>query len=108
MNMDRTLARTIAKFATVIVIVLSLGCRTNETPEHQVTDAKIMADVKAKLATGLGAATVTNVSVNTTNGVVTLSGIVHNPEEQAKAIEIAKSVPSVVKVNDSLQVAGGS
>lgn len=108
MNMDRTLARTIAKFATVIVLAASVGCRTNETPENQVTDAKITTDVKAKLVEGLGASTVTNISVNSTNGVVTLSGIVHNSTEQAKAIEIAKGVSNVVRVNDSLQVSGGS
>jgi len=96
------------QFMTVIALLLAVGCRTNETPENQVTDAKILGDVKAKLAEGIGASSVTNISVNATNGVVTLSGTVHNTAEQAKAVEIAKSVPTVTRVNDSLQITGGT
>jgi len=108
MNRNRTLALTIIQFMTVIAFLLAVGCRTNETPENQVTDAKILTDVKAKLAEGIGASSVTNISVNATNGVVTLSGTVHNTAEQAKAVEIAKSVPNVTRVNDSLQITGGT
>jgi osmotically-inducible protein OsmY len=108
MKRGRLLALTVMKFALMSVLLTAVGCRTNETPEHQVTDAKILADVKAKLVEGLGASSVTNISVNSTNGVVTLSGIVHNSAEQAKAIEITKGVPNVVRVNDSLQVTGGT
>jgi osmotically-inducible protein OsmY len=108
MNMGRSLTLPITKFATIIVLLLAVGCRTNETPENQVTDAKITTDVKAKLVEGLGASTMTNISVNCTNGVVTLSGLVHNSAEQAKATEIAKGVPNVVRVNDSLQLSGGT
>ena len=104
----RTLAFTMMQFMTVIALLLVVGCRTNETPENQVTDAKILTDVKAKLAEGIGASSVTNISVNATNGVVTLSGTVHNSAEQAKAVEIAKSVPKVTRVNDSLQISGGT
>jgi osmotically-inducible protein OsmY len=108
MNRGRSFVLTIMKFALISGLLVAVGCRTNETPENQVTDAKILADVKAKLVEGLGGSTVTNISVNAANGVVTLSGIVHNPAEQAKAIVIAKGVPNVVRVNDSLQVSGGT
>ena len=91
-----------------IALLLAAGCRTNETPENQINDAKILADVKAKLVQELGASTMTNISVNSTNGVVTLSGVAHNSGERAKALELAKSVPNVVRVNDSLQVSGGT
>jgi len=84
-----------------------IGCRTNETPEQQVNDAEITANVKAKLAEGLGASTVTNISVSVTNGVVTLAGTAHSPAEQSKAVEIAQGVPKVVRVNNNLQVTGG-
>src|SRR5215472_8164456 len=106
MNIFRSRALMILKLAMIAFLFGATSCRTNETPENQVTDAKILADVKAKLAEGLGSSTVTNVSVNVTNGVVTLSGIVHNPGEETKAVDIAKAVPSVVKVNDSLQISG--
>ena len=105
---NRTLTFTMMQFMMVIALLLAVGCRTNETPENQVTDAKILTDVKAKLAEGIGASSVTNISVNAVNGVVTLSGTVHNSAEQTKAIEIAKSVPKVVRVNDNLQITGGT
>ena len=108
MNRNRPLALMIIQFMTVIALLLTVGCRTNETPENQVTDARILTDVKAKLAEGIGASSVTNISVNAVNGVVTLSGTVHNSAEQAKAVDIAKSVPKVVRVNDNLQITGGT
>ena len=91
-----------------IVLLTAIGCRTNETPENQVNDVRIQASVKTKLAEGIGAASVTNISVNVTNGVVTLAGTVHNPDEKAKAVTIAQAVPKVVQVNDNLQVSGSS
>lgn len=65
-----------------------------------------MASVKAKLAEGIGATSVTNISVNVTNGVVSLAGTVHNAEEKSKALSIAQGVLKVVSVNDNLQVSG--
>ena len=91
----------------ILLAVLLLGivaCRTNETPESQVNDAEILASVKAKLAEGIGATSVTNISVNVTNGVVSLSGTVHNADEKSKAVSIAQGVPKVVSVNDNLQL----
>ena len=34
----------------VLLVLLLVGCRTNETPEEQVNDAEIAANLKAKLA----------------------------------------------------------
>ncbi len=62
--------------------------------------------MKAKLAEGIGATSVTNISVNVTNGVVSLAGTVHNAEEKSKALSIAQGVLKVVSVNDNLQVSG--
>ena len=101
----------VARFSVMKVILvlawltISVGCRTNEAPEQQVFDAEITAGTKAKLASELGASTVTNISVNVTNGVVTLAGTVHNTDEKAKAVAIANGVNNkVVRVNDNLQV----
>src|SRR5260370_17193122 len=88
MNRNRTLAFTMIEFMMVIALLLAVGCRTNETPENQVTDAKILGDVKAKLAEGIGASSVTNISVNAVNGVVTLSGTIPHSAEQPKPEEI--------------------
>jgi hyperosmotically inducible protein len=88
----------------IACLALTAGCRTNEAPEQQVTDAGITARVKTKLAEDLGAATVTNISVNATNGIVTLAGTVHSSAEKAKAVTVAHTIPKVVRVEDNLQV----
>lgn len=82
-----------------------VGCRTNESPEAQVNDLEITAQLKSKLASDVGVSSVTNISVNSTNGVVTLSGQVDSADNRAKAEAAAKSVPKVVRVVDNLQVA---
>ena len=88
----------------VLLFALLLGCRTNESPEGQVDDLQIMAQVKTKLASDVGVSSVTNISVNSTNGVVTLSGQGNSPDVKTKAETVAKSVPKVVRVVDTLQV----
>jgi len=81
-----------------------VGCRTNESPEGQVNDLEIVAQVKSKLASEIGPTTVTNISVDSTNGVVTLAGQVDSSDLKAKAETVAKSVPRVVRVINNLQV----
>jgi len=96
---------SILRLAVIGTALIGAGCRTNETPEQQVRDAKITADVKSKLAADLGASTVTNISVNVTNDIVTLSGTVHNSTEKSRAAALAQAIPQVVRVNDDLQIA---
>ena len=88
----------------VLLCAVVLGCRTNESPEGQVDDLQITAQVKSKLASDVGISSVTNISVNSTNGVVTLSGQVDSPDVKAKAETVAKNVPKVIRVVDTLQV----
>jgi hypothetical protein len=88
-----------------VLLVALMGCRTNESPEGQVDDLQITAQVKSKLASGVGVSSVTNISVNSTNGVVTLSGQVDSAGARAKAEQLAGNVPHVVRVIDNLQVA---
>jgi len=83
---------------------LFLGCRTNESPEAQVNDLQITAQVKSRLAADLSLSSVTNISVNSTNGVVTLSGQVDSADLRTRAETLAKSVPKVVRVVNSLQI----
>ena len=47
----------------------------------------------------------TNVAVNSTNGVVTLSGQVDSDATKSKIDTIAKGVPHVSRVVDNLQIA---
>ena len=88
----------------VLLCTFLLGCRTNESPEGQVDDLQITAQVKTKLASDVGVSSVTNISVNSTNGVVTLSGQVNSDDVRNKAEAAARSVSKVVRVVDSLQV----
>jgi osmotically-inducible protein OsmY len=98
------MARTVLPFFMALILAISTACRTNETPEAQVKDARIAAAIKAKLASDLSATTITNVSINVTNSVVTLSGQVNSAENKRRAEEIARSVDGVVRVNDDLLV----
>jgi osmotically-inducible protein OsmY len=81
-----------------------VGCRTNESPEGQVVDLQIVAQAKSKLASEIGATTVTNISVDSTNGVVTLAGQVDSNDVKAKAETVVKGVPKVVRVINNLQI----
>ena len=98
------MARLAWLFCGVLAIAAMVACRTNESPDGQVNDMKITAQVKEKLASDLGVSTVTNVSVNSTNGVVTLSGQVSTAEKKSRASEVAGAVPKVVRVVNALQV----
>ncbi len=68
-------------------------------------DARTTAAVKTKLATRLSTL---SVSVNTTAGVVTLSGAVKTPEEISKAMLLAMETDGVREVISTLQVKPGA
>ena len=58
------------------------GCvKTTTSAGRQVDDAAIKTSVKAKLAADVKLSTLTNIEVNSTNGVVTLAGQVDNPDQ---------------------------
>jgi hypothetical protein len=84
----------------------SAACRPSQTVERQTDDAAIEAKIKAKLAADVGAATITSVEVNVTNGVVTLAGPVSSAEERQKIETAARSVEGVVSVTNNIQVSG--
>jgi hypothetical protein len=87
-----------------LVCAFLVSCRTNESPEGQVDDLEIVAQAKSKLASDVAPSTVVNISVNSTNGVVTLAGQVDSSDLKAKAETVVKAVPKVVKVVNNLQV----
>jgi hyperosmotically inducible protein len=100
------MTRKLGLFAAGLALVASsMACRMNETPSAQIKDAEIAAALKGKLASNLNASTITDISINVTNGVVTLSGQVKNGENKQKAEEIAHNLEGVGKVNNELQVA---
>jgi hyperosmotically inducible protein len=85
-------------------LTLLLACRPNESSEGQVNDLEITAQVKSTLASDASLSSVTNISVNSTNGVVTLSGQVDSAEVRAKVEADAKSVPKIAGVVNTIQI----
>jgi hyperosmotically inducible protein len=92
------------RYLALLLLLILPACRTNESPEQQVNDLEITTSIKSKLASDVGLSTVPNISVNSTNGVVTLSGQVDTPDQKAKAESIARSTPHVARVVDNLQL----
>ena len=68
--------------------------------EQPVTDTWITTKVKADLAVTEGVSA-TEISVNTTNGVVTLIGVVDSDTAMKKAIAVAKGIKGVKDVDSS-------
>jgi len=91
--------------ALLLVTTLAAGCNTSEPPNQQVKDLQVTTQVKAKLASDVRASSLTNIDVNTTNGVVTLSGQVENSNVKHSAETVTTSIPGVVRVNNNLQIA---
>jgi osmotically-inducible protein OsmY len=102
--MNQRFRSILGAVAVVVLVGFIAGCKTTSSPGRQVDDAAIKASVKAKLAADVRLSTLTNVEVNSTNGVVTLAGEVHNLDEKRAAGDVARSVDGVVRVNNNLQV----
>jgi hypothetical protein len=66
-------------------------------------NARITATIKAKLI-GESSLAAFKINVDTTDGVVTLSGTVNSPEEVGKAMSLALETEGVHKVISTLQV----
>jgi hyperosmotically inducible periplasmic protein len=75
--------------------------RALSTTEAHVEDAAVTAAVKAKL---LADQTVSGmmIDVDTSNGVVTLTGTVTSEAARATAIELARTTGGVTRVEDKL------
>jgi osmotically-inducible protein OsmY len=89
---------------TVAFVLASASCRPSQTLERQTDDAAIEAKIKAKLATDVGATTITSVEVNVTNGVVTLAGPVGTQDEKQRIEAVARGIEGVTSVTNNIQV----
>jgi osmotically-inducible protein OsmY len=97
-------SRVLQTVAVLVLVGFVISCKTTSSPGRQIDDAAIKTSVKAKMAADVRLSTLTNIEVNSTNGVVTLSGQVANESDRAQAAAVARSVDGVVKVNNELQV----
>src|SRR6202023_1555929 len=91
--------RNICASMTVLLATLACGCTQHDTTvlKHKLDDAEITTAVKTKLATDEGLRTLTDIHVNSSNGVVTLAGEVPSSQESSKAERLAASVDGVAK-----------
>ena len=99
--MQRTKRVNAVVLALVLVAPLLTAC--GKTVGQTIDDAAITTRVKTAFINDpvVGAA---RIDVDTFNGVVTLSGRVTSKEEEAKAIQLAKSIQGVVDVKSTLQI----
>ena len=96
--------RILQAVAVLVLVGFVASCKTTSSPGRQVDDAAIKTAVKAKLAADVRLSTLTNIEVNSTNGIVTLSGQVRDESDRMQAVAVARSVDGVVRVNNELQV----
>jgi hyperosmotically inducible protein len=98
--------KPLKKLLVVILTVFSLaGCQamTGRTAGQNVDDTVLTSSVKTKLA-GDKISSLTRVDVDTTNGIVSLNGVVESSDQKARAQELASQVSGVKKVVNNLQV----
>ena len=98
-------ARTMTIIGLVFLVAAMSACQTmtGRSAGRLLDDNTITGSVKAEL-TKEKAANLTRIGVNTTNGVVYLTGVVETFEEKARAEAIAQRVDGVKHVQNDLQV----
>ena len=78
--------------------------KNREKVSSTASNATLTTKVKSALASDVGAKTMTNINVDSNNGVVTLKGKVDSADMKKKAGEIAKKVEGVKSVKNQLTV----
>jgi len=94
----------------VSAFVLSMGASSIARAEgagQYISDAAITAKVKAALLADSQLKS-TQVSVETTQGIVQLSGAVDSKAQESEAVNAANKVDGVKQVKDLLSVKGGT
>jgi hyperosmotically inducible periplasmic protein len=94
-----TRACSLALLGVGLVLAAGAGCRTAVPPD----DVRIEAEIKARLVAEKRA-NLTRLGVSSTGGVVYLSGRVPSDEQRARAEEIAREVPGVRRVVNTVEV----
>lgn len=90
--------------AALVLVTSTAGCAAitgQETPGEYIDDATISTKVRASLVRELG---LSQISVETMQNVVQLSGFVDSPETRARAGEIARGVSGVKSVKNDVIV----
>jgi osmotically-inducible protein OsmY len=85
------------------MLLATAGCRTTQSPGTQIDDSWITTKVNAKLAADPDTK-MTDVSVQTDEGVVTLTGRVEDDKARRAALQLARNTEGVRSVRDLLEV----
>jgi hyperosmotically inducible protein len=103
MRTANMLRHILAVSAVAVSVAACSAVSGRESAGEYVDDTTISAQVKAKLLNQTGIK-VTEVNVETMQGVVQLSGFVDHDSDRAKADQIAWSVKGVKNVKDNIVV----
>src|SRR5436190_19389581 len=87
----------------VLVVVPLLLAACGKTVGETIDDATITARVKTALLNDPQVGGM-KIDVDTTQGVVTMSGTVKDRAEETRAVELARKTPGVKDVKSTLQV----
>ena len=102
--MNKTVLSIVLLLGFAVLVGLSVASYAAQSVGGVMDDTLITTTVKAELAKDVRLGTLTGIEVNTTQGVVTLAGKVHNSEEKALVEQKVRGVKGVVKVNNELQI----
>lgn len=86
-----------------LLVLSACTSMTGQTAGEYVDDSTITASVKSKLVAET-AANFTRIDVDTTNQVVTLTGVVPSAAERTRAEQLARQVEGVKSVKNNLQI----
>ncbi len=98
-------------FAAAVATASLLGaCATStetgqkETTGQYIDDATVTAKVKTAIATDVGVKAASNVNVETSQGVVQLSGFADSSDQASRAVAAAQKVNGVRSVKNDIRV----
>jgi hypothetical protein len=91
---------------TIVCLLLVSGCNRTSTSANR-SDTEVASDVQSKINADSAIAS-KGITVNSTNGAVTLSGNVANDTERLAAANDAAAVPGVKQVVNNLTVGSGT
>ncbi len=111
-------AKLMIKTATpLLALILAGGCserqqqkmeteakEAGQAAEQKVDNAATTTAVKSKLAADVRLSTLTSINVDSTGGVVTLTGTVPRADDKSKAEQVAMTVDGVQRVINNLEI----
>jgi hypothetical protein len=102
-----TALRTLTVAVALVVTLAAAGAVEARSVGQVIDDTAITTQVKAKL-TADRLSNLTKIEVTTDDGIVTLAGVVEEPERKARAAQIASSVNGVKGLVNNIHVAGST